>query len=86
MLFKKKNNNPPKRIYIVDETDLSVVLSKVPHDIALKGKEPIGSLNSAERGFLVSLIPCISGRVDFVPLLLIFLSKNINEQLLRGAP
>lgn len=82
----KKYNFPPNRIFNVDETGLSVVQSKVPHVIGLKGKRQIGSLTSAERGSLATIIPCMSAGGNFIPPLVIFPRKNMNDQLLRGAP
>ena len=78
MYFKKKHNyNIPGRLYNLDETDLSVVQSKVPHAIRLREKEQIWSLISAEKGWLHTIILCISTGGDFVPPLEIFSGKNI---------
>ena len=82
----EKHNYPANRIYNVDETGLSVVQSKVAHVIGLKGKKQIWSLTSAGKGSLVKIIPCMSAGGDFVPPLVILPRKNMNEQLLRGAP
>lgn len=82
----KKHNYPANRVFNVDETGLSVVQSKVPHVVGLKGKRQIGSLTSAERGSLVTIVPCMSAGGEFVPPLVIFPRKNMNEQLLKGAP
>lgn len=82
----KKVNYPANRVYNVDETGLSVVQSKIPHVVGLRGKKQIGSLTSAEKGSLVTIVTCMSAGGDFVPPLVIFPRKNMNEQLLKGAP
>ncbi|GFU43988.1 uncharacterized protein LOC108743582 [Nephila pilipes] len=52
----KKHNYYPNRIFNVDETGLSVAQIKVHRVVGLKGKRQTGSLTSAERGFLVTII------------------------------
>lgn len=81
-----KNKYPADRIFNVDETGLSVVQSKIPRVIASKGKRQIGSLTAAERGSLVTVITCMSAGGNFVPPLIIFPRKNMNNQLMKGAP
>ncbi|XP_063216887.1 uncharacterized protein LOC134527855 isoform X1 [Bacillus rossius redtenbacheri] len=82
----EKHNYSADRIFNVDETGLSVVQSKIPHVVGLRGKRQIGALTSAERGSLVTIIPCMSAGGQFIPPLIIFPRKNMNEQLMRGAP
>ena len=77
---------PAERIYNVDETGLSVVQSKIPQIIGLKGKRQIGTLTAAERGSLMTVIVCMSAGGSFVPPMIIFPRKNMNQQLMRGAP
>ncbi|KAJ4440331.1 hypothetical protein ANN_08470 [Periplaneta americana] len=48
-----KHSYPADRVYNVDETGLTVVQSKIPHVIGLKGKRQVGAITSAERGSLV---------------------------------
>ncbi|GFS29984.1 hypothetical protein NPIL_40741, partial [Nephila pilipes] len=48
----------------------------------LKRKEKTVALISVERGFIVTLIPCIGARGEFVSPLVISQRKNMNEQLL----
>lgn len=80
------HNYSAEHVYNVDETGLSVVQSKIPHVVGLRGKRQIGALTSAERGSLVTVITCMSAGGQFVPPLVIFPRKNMNEQLMRGAP
>ncbi|KAG8196604.1 hypothetical protein JTE90_014163 [Oedothorax gibbosus] len=82
----KNHNYPPCRIFNVDKTVFSVVQSEDPHVIDPKEKKGIESLTSAERGSLVTIILCMSAGGDFVPPLVVFPRKDMDEQLLRGAP
>lgn len=79
-------NYPPDRIFNVDETGLSIVQSKIPKVIGKKGKRQIGSITSAERGSLVTVICCMSAGGTFVPPMIIFPRKNMSNVLMRGAP
>lgn len=76
------------RIFNVDETGLTIVQNRMPEVVGLKGekKKQIGALTSAERGSLVTVIPCMSASGTFVPPLVIFPRKNMNAQLVNGAP
>ncbi|KAJ4432731.1 hypothetical protein ANN_21369 [Periplaneta americana] len=55
-----KHNFESSRVFNVDETGLSVVQSKIPKVVALKGKRQIGAITSAERGSLVTVVACMS--------------------------
>ncbi|CAH2098850.1 unnamed protein product [Euphydryas editha] len=77
---------PPTRIYNVDETGFSIVQSKMPKILALKGKKQIGALTSAERGSLMTVCLAMSAAGDFVPPLIIFPRKKMNVLLMKGAP
>lgn len=74
------------RVYNVDETGLSVVQSKIPKIVGLKGKRQIGALTSAERGSLVTSIISMSAGGTFVPPMLIFPRVNWSDRLMKGAP
>lgn len=80
------HNYPPSRIFNVDETGLTVVQSKLPKILALKGKRQIGSMTSAERGSLITIVVSMSPSGIFIPPLMIFPRKNFNHLLARGAP
>ncbi|XP_055642344.1 uncharacterized protein LOC129779099 isoform X2 [Toxorhynchites rutilus septentrionalis] len=58
---------PPHRIYNVDETGVSVVQSRKPEIIALKGKKQVGVLSAAERGALITVVCSMSPAGSFVP-------------------
>ena len=81
-----RHNFEPSRIFNVDETGLSIVQSKIPKVIALKGKRQVGSVTSAERGSLVTVVACMSAGGTYVPPMMIFPRKNFTELLTKGAP
>lgn len=82
----EQNNFPPDRIFNVDESGLCIVQSKCPQIIACKGKRQIGTLTSAERGSLLTVVLSMSASGIFVPPMMIFPRKNANAQLEKGAP
>lgn len=81
-----KHNYPADRVFNVDETGISVVQSKVPRVIGLKGKRQVGAVSAAERGSLVTVVCCMSAGGTFIPPLLIFPRKNMSDILMKGAP
>lgn len=84
-IFEEKKYTA-SQIFNVDECGICIVQSKCPQVLALKGKRQIGSLTSAERGSLITVVMCMSAEGNFVPPLIIFPRKNCNEQLKKGAP
>ncbi|XP_045466600.1 uncharacterized protein LOC123675298 [Harmonia axyridis] len=83
---QEEKNFSPSQIFNVDECGICIVQSKCPKILALKGKRQIGTLTSAERGSLITVVMCMSADGTFVPPLIIFPRKNSNEQLKKGAP
>jgi hypothetical protein len=81
-----KHPYPSDRVFNFDETGLTVVQSKIPHVVGLKGKMQVGAITSAERGSLVTVICCMSAGGTFVPPMMIFPRKNMTDTLMRGAP
>jgi hypothetical protein len=69
-----KNN--PARLYNCDETGITVVQHKHTKILGLKGKRQISSLQSAERGSLVTDVTYISPTGHFIPPLLVFPRKK----------
>lgn len=67
----EKHAYPADRIFNVDETGISVVQSKVPHVIGLKGKHQVGALSAAERGSLITVVCCMSAGGTFIPPMII---------------
>ncbi|KAJ4427872.1 hypothetical protein ANN_23877 [Periplaneta americana] len=74
-----KHSYPADRVYNVDETGLTVVQSKIPHVIGLKGKRQVGAITSAERGSLVTVICCMSAGGTFVPPMMIFPPEKLDR-------
>lgn len=83
-LAKIKYN--PLRIYNVDETGVTTVQHKHSKIITLKGKKQVGSLTSAERGSLITMVACTNAAGHYIPPLLIFPRKNMKAELTEGAP
>ncbi|GBP88578.1 hypothetical protein EVAR_68608_1 [Eumeta japonica] len=54
--------------------------------IGHKGKRQIASLTSAETGSLMTIVISMNVTSRFVPPYIIFLKKNMSEQLMRGSP
>jgi hypothetical protein len=73
------------RLYKCDETGIEIVQHKRTKILALKGKRQITSLQSAERGSLVTVVTCMNPIGSFTPPLLVF-KKNVKEELMSGLP
>lgn len=82
----EKQKYTPDRIFNVDESGLAIVQSKVAQVIGLRGKRQIGSLTSAERGALITIVVCMSASGNYVPPMVIFPRKYMSPQLTKGAP
>ncbi len=81
-----KYNFRSDRIFNVDETGLTIVQSKIPQVLAVKGSKQIGSLTSAERGSLITIVACMSPAGIFIPPLIIFPRTNRCVQLEKDGP
>lgn len=81
-----KHSFSADRVYNVDETGLTVVQSKIPHVVGLKGKRQVGAITAAERGSLVTVVCCMSAGGTFIPPMMIFPRKNWTDTLMKGAP
>ncbi|XP_046683652.1 uncharacterized protein LOC124369644 [Homalodisca vitripennis] len=82
----RKHKYPADRVVNVDETGISLVQSKIPRVIGLRGKRQVGALSSAERGSLDPVICCMSAGGTFISPMLIFPRKNMTDLLMKGAP
>ena len=78
-------HNPP-RLYNCDETGITIVQHKHTKMWGLKGRLQISSVQSAERGSLVTVVICVSPTVQFTPPLLVFPRKNMKQELMNGTP
>ena len=77
----------PARIYNCDENGITrIVQHKLTKILGLKGKRQITSLQSTERGSLVTVVTCMSPIGPFIPPLLVFPRKNVKEELMSGSP
>ena len=66
-----KHHYTPDRIYNVDETGITVVQNKVVDVISRKGKRQVASMSAAG---------------NFIPPMMIFPRKNMNQLLMKGCP
>ncbi|XP_008188284.1 tigger transposable element-derived protein 6-like [Acyrthosiphon pisum] len=80
------NNFLPHRVFNVDETGLTTVQSKCSNILALKGRRQVGSLTSAVRGVLSTIVVCMSAGENFIPPMIIFPRVRMKPELQDGAP
>jgi len=69
----------PARLYNCDETFITIVQHKHTKILGLKGKCQISSVQSAERGSLVTVVNCMIPNGHFIPLLLVFQENTWNQ-------
>jgi len=76
----------PARLYICDETCITIVQHKHTKILGLKGKRQIFSVQSAERGSLVTVVNCMIPHGHFIPPLLVFPRKCMKPEVMKGTP
>ena len=76
----------PARLYIFDETDITIVQNKHMKILGLKGMHQISSVQSAERGSLVTYVNSVSPTGHFLPPLLVYPGKYMKPELMHGTP
>jgi hypothetical protein len=76
----------PARLYNCDETCITIVQHKHTKILGLKGKRQLFSVQSAERGFLVTVVNCMIPNGHFIPPLLVFPGKYMKPELMNGTP
>ena len=81
-----KVNHKAHRIFNVDETGITTVQHKHSKVLAMKGKKQVTALTSSERGNLITIVTCMNAAGTYVPPLIVFLRKNMKEELMDGAP
>jgi hypothetical protein len=74
----------PARLYNCDETGIKIVQHKRTKILTLKSKRQIISLQSAERGSLVTVVTCISPIGPFIPPLFVFPIKKVKKELMSS--
>lgn len=82
----EKHTYPANRVFNCDETGVTIVQGKQVKIVAKKGKKQVGSLTSAERGSLVTIVACVSAGGTYVPPLIIFPRERMKNELTDGAP
>jgi len=78
-------HNPP-RLYNCDETCITIVQRKHTKISGLKGKRQISSVQSADRGSLVTVVTYLSPTGHFIPPLLVFPRRYMKPELMTGTP
>jgi len=76
----------PARLYNCDETGITILQHKHTKILGFKGKRQISSVQSAERGSLVTVITCMSPTGHVIPPLLVFPRKNMKQELMNCTP
>lgn len=79
------HNFPAERIFNVDESGISNV--HTPEEIiSLKEKRQVERLTSAEREKTTTIVCAYSAAGQYIPTMIIFARKRMNERLMKGAP
>jgi len=73
-------------LYNCDETGITIVQHKPTKILGLKDKRQISSVQSAERGSLVTVDKCVSPTGHFIPTLFAFTRKYMKHELMNGTP
>jgi len=69
----------PARLYNCNETGITIVQHKHTKISGLKGKHQISSVQSANRGYLATVITCMSPTGHLIPPLLVFTRKYMKH-------
>ena len=75
----------PDRIWNADESGLTAV-HKPGKILAAKGQKQVGKMTSGERGRTITILCCVSAVRSYVPPLMIFPRKYMNDRLMHNAP
>jgi len=76
----------PARLYNCDKTDITIVQHKHTKILGLKGKRQIYSVQSADRGSLLTVVICLSPTGHFIPPLLVFPRKYMKQEMMNDSP
>lgn len=71
----------PLRMYNVDETGITTVLSKNLRDLSLDRKKQVCAVTAAKRSALATVVFFMNIGGEFVPPLFVVPFKNIKEEL-----
>ena len=81
----EKYNFESRQVWNMDETGVTTVQS--PSKVLAKcGKRAVGSLTSAERGQLVTVVAACSAAGHYIPPMLIWPRKRLLDKLMDGTP
>ena len=75
---------PPHRVYNLDETGITSV-PKPGKILALTGRKQVGRIASGEKGRTVTVVAAICASGQFLPPVMIFPRKRMNDRLLKDA-
>jgi len=76
----------PARLYNCNETGITIVQHKHTKILGLKGKRQISSVQTAERGSLVTVVNCMSQNGHFISPLFVFPRKYVRPDLMNSTP
>ena len=79
-----KDKIPPRRIYNLEESGITSV-PKPGKILVLTGRKNVGRIASDEKGRTVTVVAAISASENFIPPVMIFPRKRMNERLLNDA-
>lgn len=82
----RENNIKPEDIWNMDETPVGTVPKETNRVLAWKGSRQVGGLVAAERGERVTATICCSAVGEYMSPLMILPCKNVNQELIQGAP
>ena len=74
-----------RQIFNLDETGVTTVQNP-SRIVAAKGTKQVGSITSAERGQLVTVVYAICGNGSVIPPMFIFPRKNYRDHFIHGGP
>lgn len=75
---------PPHRVYNLDESGITSV-PKPGKILALTGRKQVGRIASGEKGRTVTVVAAINAAGGFIPPVMIFPRKRMNDRLLTDA-
>jgi len=85
-MYTIQHTSKPARLYNCDETGITILQHKHTKILELTGKPQISSVQSAERGPLVTVVNCMSPTGHNIPPLLVFPRKYMKSELMNGTP
>ena len=81
----KKHAYSAQQVFNVDESGITTV-QRPTKIIAETGTKQVGKLVSSEKGMTTTVVCAMSPSGNYVPPMILFRRKNMNDRLMRGAP